>query len=177
MTMETTLNKIRERGPCTLSWEKLLASLDKRQADDEPIRFKYLLDTLGIVDAIWCLRTLDYKEQCLFLADIAESMLPIFEKYRDDPAPRECIQAIRDYERGLIDETELQAAADAAAYAIYTAFAGFTPYTARGSFAAAFAAALSVNTTDVADRAAARTAKCDTWQGIEAFFIKHFVEK
>ncbi len=78
--MNTTLNKIRECGPCKPSWEKLLAALGKTQADDELISFRYLLDTLGIDDAAWCLRTLTYKEQSPIVVDLLELEIPAAEK-------------------------------------------------------------------------------------------------
>ncbi len=78
--MNTTLNKIRECGPCKPSWEKLLSSLNKTQADDDPISFRYLLDTLGVDDAVWCLRTLTYTEQYPFMMGLLELKIPASEK-------------------------------------------------------------------------------------------------
>ncbi len=78
--MNTTLNKIREYGPCKPSWEKLLASLNKTPADDELISFRYLLDTLGVDDAAWCLRTLTYKEQAPIVVDLFKLGIPASEK-------------------------------------------------------------------------------------------------
>ncbi|MCP4495055.1 MAG: hypothetical protein GY820_48310 [Gammaproteobacteria bacterium] len=178
--MNTTLNKIREYSPCEPSWEKLLLSLHKTKADDEPVSFRYLLDTLGIKDAIWCLRTLTYKEQCLFLADVAESVLPIFEKHSDDPAPRDCVQAIRDYECGLISEAELQAAASAAsaANAANAAYAGYACAAANSAAcAAACATDAAAYTAVYAAACAAYAAKDDKWQEIEVLFVKHFVDE
>ncbi|MCP3658970.1 MAG: hypothetical protein GY830_01075 [Bacteroidetes bacterium] len=171
--MDTTLNKIREHSPCQPSWEKLLASLGKTKSDDEPISFKYLLDVLGIVDAVWCLRTLDYKEQCLFLADVAESVLSDFEKHINDPTPRKCIQAIRDYERGLIGDAGLKAAAEAVGAATVNAAAYAAVNAAYAAVNAAEAAAIAAEAAAIA-AVAADPAK---WKEIEALFIKHFVEE
>ncbi len=197
MKKMTTLNALREHY--IPSWAKLLASLGKTHADDAPLSFGHLLDVLGIVEAVWCLRALDYKEQCLFLADVAESVLPDFEKHSNDMAPskymapRKCVQAIRDYERGVIDEVGLKAAADAAyttatdiyaADAAYAAAAdeeGCQAYTAAtaayaDTYAAAYAAAYAADadTADAADTyAAARV--LGKGQEIEAVFVKHFV--
>ena len=41
-------------------------------AADGPISFRHILDSTNIKDAVWCLRTLSYKETCLFQADVAE---------------------------------------------------------------------------------------------------------
>lgn len=51
----TTLNEIRKHLPCTDSWCTLLYKLGKTKADDEPLEYKYILDTLGLADAIWAL--------------------------------------------------------------------------------------------------------------------------
>jgi hypothetical protein len=53
----TTLNKIREQGPCIDGWIKLLDSLGKTSADDEPLAFTTILDSNGLDDALWCLRS------------------------------------------------------------------------------------------------------------------------
>ncbi len=182
--MNTTLNKIREHSPCKESWEKLLSSLNKTKADNEPVSFKYLLDTLGIADAIWCLRTLDYKEQCPFLADVVESVLPIFEKRSNDPAPRKCIQAIRDYEQELIDEAELQVASDAADAAADAAYAAYEAADAAyeadaAAYEAAYEAAHAAYAAAHAavDAAVNAAGYDDKWQEIETLFIKHFVDE
>jgi len=53
----TTLNKIRNHGPCEGSWKKLLTHLGKTKADDEPLPLVTILDLLGLGDALWCCRT------------------------------------------------------------------------------------------------------------------------
>jgi hypothetical protein len=55
--MKTTLNKIREHKPCVDGWEKLLKYLGKTRADDEPLSIETILDSNGLTDALWCLRT------------------------------------------------------------------------------------------------------------------------
>lgn len=62
----TTLNKIREHSPCREGWEKLLTSLGKTKADDEPLSFKTILDSNGLDDAIWALRSIDAPEVRIF---------------------------------------------------------------------------------------------------------------
>lgn len=54
----TTLNKIRAHTPCHDGWRKLLSSLGKTSADDEPLSLVTILDSNGLDDALWCLRTL-----------------------------------------------------------------------------------------------------------------------
>src|SRR5690606_40470249 len=132
-------------------WDTLLKNLGKTKADDEPLSFKRILESNGIKDAVWSLNVLAYKERCLFQADVAESVLHIFEaKYPDDSRPRKAIKAIRDYHAGLISRNELDAYA---AYAAYDAAYAYAAY--------AYATAAERNA---------------EWAEIEALFIKHFCE-
>jgi pyruvate/2-oxoglutarate dehydrogenase complex dihydrolipoamide acyltransferase (E2) component len=57
--MNTTLNKIRSFGPSEDFWKKLLTYLGKTKADDEPLSIETILDSNGLEDALWCLRTVD----------------------------------------------------------------------------------------------------------------------
>jgi hypothetical protein len=59
----TTLNKIREKGPCSSGWKKLLTHLEKKEADDEPLSFLTILESNGLDDALWCLRACDGIEK------------------------------------------------------------------------------------------------------------------
>ena len=53
----TTLNKIRKHLACKRGWEKLLAHLGKTKADDEPLPLTTILDSNGLDDCLWALRT------------------------------------------------------------------------------------------------------------------------
>ncbi len=109
--MKTTLNEIKKYGPCPPSWAKGLKYLNKTKADDEPIELMAIHKVMGIEDAVWCLRTQDYRDYCLFLAEVhEESVLPLFEaKYPVDKRPREAIKAIRDWHNGDITQEQLEA--------------------------------------------------------------------
>ena len=61
--IHTTLNKIRERQPCTRGWRNLLTHLNKTQADDEPLALATILDSNGLDDALWCLRAVEDHEK------------------------------------------------------------------------------------------------------------------
>ena len=109
--MKTTLNEIRSFVPCVLGWRRLLTYLDKTKEDDEPLDFMTILAAVGIEDTIWCLRTQDYRDYCLFLADVAESVLSIFEdEYPTDDRPRKAIAAIRAWHLGELTKNGLAAA-------------------------------------------------------------------
>ena len=110
--MITTLNDVKSvflSHPHSLTpWNILLKSLNKMEADDEPLDLMHVLETVGVKCSIWCLASFSYKDYCLFLADVAESVLHIFEAvYSDNKAPREAIQAIRDYHSGAITQEQL----------------------------------------------------------------------
>lgn len=54
----TTLNQIRKRHPCANGWKKLLKHLGKTEADDKPLSLLTILESNGLDDALWCLRTI-----------------------------------------------------------------------------------------------------------------------
>ncbi len=175
--LTTTIKIVRSFNPCVGSYKLFLKSL-KTHDDNTQIKLSDVLKICGIEDACWFLRCFEYKDYCLFCADVAESVLPIFEnKYQNDDRPRKAILAIREYHRGKVTKKELNAAAadadaaayayadaaadaadaDAAAYAAYAAgadaayAAGADAYAAAAYAAAAYAAAYAAD----ADAAAA----------------------
>jgi len=74
--MTTTLNSIRQHYPCIDGWKTLLDSLGKIEPDDELITFEYIMESNDILDAIWCLRTLNGydKEKRLFAVGCAREI-------------------------------------------------------------------------------------------------------
>jgi hypothetical protein len=52
----TTLNRVRACVPSANGWKTLMDHLGKTQADDEPLAMTVILDSIGIDDALWCLR-------------------------------------------------------------------------------------------------------------------------
>ena len=139
--MKTTLNKIKEYSPCKERWVKLLDSLNKTKADNEPIELKYILDTLGLDDAVWSLRSIDANRDVrLFACDCAESVLHIFEEsYPNDKRPRKTIEISRLFADGKATREELHIAYAAAAFA--PAYAAAADAYAFASADAAYAAA------------------------------------
>jgi hypothetical protein len=61
--MQTTLTAIRKHKPCESGWEKLLRSLGKTKADDDPLSILAILESNGLDDALWCLRAVDGHEK------------------------------------------------------------------------------------------------------------------
>lgn len=189
--MQTTLKEIIKHNPCNQDgdakdggWKLLLKNLGKTEADDEPLDLMTILESNGIKDAVWPLRCFDYLDYCLFLADVAESVLPIFEKkYPDDNRPRLAIQTIRDYKEGKISKEQLKpyaayaadvadaAAYDDAAYSAYAAAYAAVDDAAYAAYATAYAAADAAYAYAYATYAYASN---NTWDEIEELFIKHF---
>ncbi len=54
----TTLRQIRQHNPCTDGWRTLLSALGKTKVDDEPLPLTTILQSNGLDDALWCLRTI-----------------------------------------------------------------------------------------------------------------------
>jgi len=185
--MITTLNKIKDKHPCSDGWSKLLKSLGKTKTDDQDLDLMHILKSNGIQDAVWTLRCFDYLDYCLFLADIAENVLHIYEKNNDSKAPMLAIKAIRDYKKGVITKAQLSNAYTAAADAAYTAAdAAADAYAdadaaadadADAAYAAADDAAYAAYAADAAAYAAdadAAAAADAGWSDVERLFIKHF---
>jgi len=154
-----------------------------------------ILKSNRIKDAVWALRCFDYSDTCLFQADVAESVLPIFEICTESSVPRLAIQAVRDFKAGKLTREQLANFADAASEVSKadtttpsaTCAAGAAgascsylgaPGTvgaprASGASAVAFASASAVF---AATFVAPEAATISKWNEIEHLFIKHFGE-
>ena len=110
--MKTTLNKIREYSPCASGWEKLLSYLGKTKADDEPLLITTILDSNGLDDAIWCLRTVEGydREIRLFAVWCARQVQHLLKDQRSLDA----LDVAERYANGEATDAELTAAKDAA---------------------------------------------------------------
>lgn len=60
--MKISLNEIKSHSPCTNGWKTLLRSLGKSEADSVEIDIRYIIESNGIEDAIWCLRAVEKNE-------------------------------------------------------------------------------------------------------------------
>lgn len=181
--MHTTLNAIRAEHPCRDRWETLLKNLNKTQADDEPLSLTTIIDSNGIVDAIWCLRAVEgYDKEkrllAVFAARQVQHLMPkvsikaldVSERYVNGQATEEALK-------------EAAAAAHAAANARYDAYdAAAAAASDAASYAAAYDAAYAAY--DAAD--AAYDAACalnydaekqEYWQAVETKFRELFWEK
>ncbi|MFZ1625573.1 MAG: hypothetical protein WAU48_12455 [Gammaproteobacteria bacterium] len=115
----TTLNKIREHEPCTGGWQKLLTHLGKTKADDEPLAFTTILDSNGIDDALWCMRSApEYdKDWRLFAVWCARQV----QHLMTDPRSIAALDVAERYANGEAAPAELAAAWAAARDAAWAA--------------------------------------------------------
>ena len=117
--METTLNAIRSKSPCSEGWKKLLAHLGKSAADDEPLSLLTILDSNGLDDAIWCLRAVTGhdKEIRLFAVWCARQVQHLMADQRSVNA----LDVAERFANGDATEEELEAARAAAGAAAWDA--------------------------------------------------------
>ena len=114
--MKTSPNELRKTLPCRTGWGK---GRDKfshlKEERDTPIDFLELLEELGIRDTLWCLRTQDYRDYCLFMAEVAELVLPSFEeRYPQDTGPRLALASVGLWHEGVASDEQLAAASEMA---------------------------------------------------------------
>ena len=136
----TTLNEIRSHRPCQDGWAKLLKYLNKTSADDQPLSLSTVLDSNGLDDAIWCLRTeptpertqqfaLAVARRTQHLHPQAKAVLDIVERYLSGQATKA--------ELGAAADTAASAAASAARCAAYVAYVAYVAAHAAARCAAA----------------------------------------
>jgi len=190
--MKTTFGEIYSYDPCSSGWVKLCTNkLGTDLHDDltaeqlgKEISIMEILTSNGIKHAVWALRTQDYRDYCLFIADVAESVLHIFEnEYPEDMRLRNLIAGIRRWHAGDIYDEELDVlriAAVAAAYyaadadaAYYAAVAAYYA-TDTTAYAVAYAAAYAAAYADAyASAYASVYARREQWQKVEMLLRKH----
>ncbi len=148
MTYYTTLNKISEHRPCLAGWKKLLRSLGKTEPDDDPLSLMTILDSNGLTDALWCLRSVDgiEKEVRLFAVWCARQV----QHLMTDPRSIAAIDVAERYANCDANDAELAAAMGAASDAASAAAWG----AASAAESAAARAAASAPWYDVASAAA-----------------------
>jgi hypothetical protein len=171
----TTLNQIRSHSPCQEGWTKLLKHLGKTQGDDEPLSLLTILESNGLNDAIWCLRTEPTPEriQRFALAIVrrvehlnpeAEACNDVTERYLSGQATKAELVAARAAAANEAADAAADAAdaADASAYTANeaaSAAANTAAYAAAGTAASA-AACAAANTVDATYAAACYAATC-----------------
>lgn len=115
----TTLNAIRAQQPCADGWEKLLHRLGKTAPDDDPLPLVTVLESNGIDDALWCLRTVaGYdKEKRLFTVWCVRQV----QHLATDPRSIAALDVAERFAYGEATQEELEAARAAARAASHAA--------------------------------------------------------
>jgi hypothetical protein len=162
---ETTLREILKFNPCQSGLKNLLEELKYSNpvTDEElnkPIKTKFIYDNNGYKDCLWVLQVFTGQPDWYrFKADIAESVLHIFEKkYPGDNRPNKAIQAARYFADGKISKEELTAATSAASAATSAAYAADSAAAATAAYAAAYSAAYAATSAAYAAYSAASAA-------------------
>jgi hypothetical protein len=147
----TTLNKILKCDPCGQEpgsddgWQKLLAYLGKTGPDDEPLSLITILESNGLVDALWALRAVNGydRETRLFACWCACQALHTYEhNYPGDCRLRKAVETSALYAEGMASVEELVSARTAARATARVSARTAARATARVSaWAAAWAAA------------------------------------
>jgi hypothetical protein len=143
----TTLNKIRAQDPCADGWRKLLAHLDKTEADDEPLPLSVIVESNGLEDALWALRTLPehnnlWRQYAVWCARQVQHLMT-------DERSIAALDVAERHSRGEVTDEELTSA--------WAASTASTASAAASTASAAASAAAWAAASDAA-RTAARTA-------------------
>ena len=164
--METTLNAIRSKGPCSEGWKKLLTNLGKTAADDEPLSLITILDSNGLDDAIWCLRAVTGhdKEIRLFAVWCARQVQHLMK----DPRSINALDVAERFANGDATEEELEAARAAAGAAAWDAASAAAWDAARDAARDAACVAARAAARDAAGAAAWDAASAAAWDAARA---------
>ena len=160
----TTLNKIRAQEPYVNSdnsWRLLLAALGKSEADDDPLPLVRILETNGLDDAIWSLRSTECEREArLFAVACARQGQHLMTDRRSIAA----LGVAERFAKGKATDSELAVAAKSAGKArrSYEAASEAAWEAARTAWGAAGAAARAARTArtavmDATERASAAT--------------------
>ena len=166
----TTLRQIRQHNPCSEGWRTLLTFLGKTGVDDDPLPLVTILQSNGLDDALWCLRTVaGYdKEIIRFALACAQEVkhlmtdqrsldaLDTLERHLEIPlSKQELDQVVAAAEAARTAAARTAAWAAARTAAARTAAARTAAWAAAWAAEAAWAAALAVEAEEAAAAAAA----------------------
>ena len=153
----TTLRQIRQHNPCSEGWRTLLTFLGKTGADDDPLPLVTILQSNGLDDTLWCLRTITGHDN-----EIIRFALACAQEVKHLMTDQRSLDALDALERHLeipLSREELDkvlAAARAAGVPVVAARAA-----AEAAQAAARTAARAA--VEAAVRSAARAAEAAAW--------------
>ena len=159
----TTLRKIRQHDPCSEGWRTLLTFLGKTGADDDPLPLVTILQSNGLDDALWCLRTITGHDK-----EIIRFAFACAQEVRHLMTDQRSLDALDALERHLeipLSREEL----DLVSAAAWTAAEAIAAWTAEAAEAAAGAAAWAAEEAEAARaaaRAEARSRQAQIFKGI-----------
>ena len=130
MKFMTTLNDIRACHPCADGWSKLLNTLGKTKADDEPLSLLTILDSNGLDDALWCARAFKGHDRDFRLFGVWAARQ--VQHLMTDPRSLNALDVAEQFANGLCDDAA-RAAAGAAAWAAARAAARAAAWAAAGA--------------------------------------------
>ena len=112
MIITTTLNAIREHKPCDDGWKELLKHLGKTHADDEAFPMSVILDSNGLDDCLWALRTRPDLSSLwrLFAVDAAREVKHLMKDQRS----KDALDVAERHALGLATDNDLETACAAA---------------------------------------------------------------
>lgn len=148
-----TFKDIYDKRPCASGWAKLCNNIFDTNFNSklyysqdmellpeqflDEITIEQILNNCGLFDAFWTLRCFGYIDYCDLNADIAKSVLHIYESKFDSKSPRLAIESIYRFKKGEITYKSLATIAAAAAIAVKgtvnapdAAFAAYAAYAA-----------------------------------------------
>jgi len=187
--MQTTLTAIRKHKPCEPGWEKLLRSLGKTKADDDPLSILAILESNGLDDAIWCLRAVEGCEKKIRLYTVwcarqvqhlmtdqrSLNALDVAEAFANGQATKEELDAAREAAKDAAGAAAWDAAGDAA----WEAARAARDADREAAWAAALAAGDAACDAALAAREAARAARdADreaAWEAVRAAQEKELI--
>jgi hypothetical protein len=185
----TTLRQIRQHNPCSEGWRTLLSSLGKTGADDDPLPLVTILQSNGLDDALWCLRTVaGYdKEITRFALACAQEVkhlmtdqrsldaLDAVERHLESPLSREELDRVLAAAREAAWAAAVEAAARATEAAAEAAAGAAGAAAGAAAWAAVDAAAWAAEAAGAAEeaeaawaaaRSAARARQSQIFEGI-----------
>jgi len=164
--MKTTLNQIRDCGPCELGWRKLLKHLGKTKSDDEPLSILTILESNGLDDALWCLRAVKGRDREIRL--YAVWCARQVQHINTDPRVSACIDVAERFANGEATDEERDAAGAAARAAAWDAARDAAGAAAGDAAWAAARAAAGAAARDAARDAARAAAGDAAWAAARA---------
>ena len=161
--MHTTLNAIRAHAPCTSGWARLLRYLGKTEADDGLLPILTIIDSNGLDDALWCLRTVGGHDREIRLLGVAYARRVQHLMYHPDS-----VAALDVAERCAHGEATVEELAAARAAAWTVAWVAVRQCVTPAAQAAEAAWAASVASSDASIMLASRLAATAAAAGVRA---------